>query len=451
MINITGLKQDIQTQINSLAGSESVEDVLLLTTAMENITDERYITVETYSELPNLTTTSVLPGTVVFVKQFNVMMIATDTEWKGMDGRTKLPPVIAYAWGTNTNGRLGDNTTSNRSSPVTVVGGITDWSKIASGDGHTVALTNLGILYSWGRNSSFGAGALGDNTSIDRSSPVTVVGGIINWIDIDAGDGHCLGLRANGVLYAWGTNGSGQLGDNTTVGKSSPVTVVGGITTWSQIKAGQYHNLGLTTTGTAYAWGEGFYGRTGLNTQLDRSSPNVIVGGITTWNNLATKGSTSLGTTVAGILYGWGRNSTGSIGDNTTSNRSSPVTVVGGITTWSKLAAGFTSLGLTTAGILYAWGQNSSGEIGDNTTSGRSSPVTVVGGITTWSQITSGGSVRFGLVNTGIIYGWGSGSGGRLGDGSTSNKSSPVTIAGGITTWTQVSSGQNGHTIAIAT
>jgi alpha-tubulin suppressor-like RCC1 family protein len=227
--------------------------------------------------------------------------------------------------------------------------------------------------------------------------------------------------------------------------------VVGGITTWSQIKAGQYHNLGLTTTGTAYAWGEGFYGRTGLNTQLDRSSPNVIVGGITTWNNLATKGSTSLGTTVAGILYGWGRNSTGSIGDNTTSNRSSPVTVVGGITTWSKLAAGFTSLGLTTAGILYAWGQNSSGEIGDNTTSGRSSPVTVVGGLTTWSQITSGGSVRFGLVNTGIIYGWGSGSGGRLGDGSTSNKSSPVTIAGGITTWTQVSSGQNGHTIALTT
>jgi hypothetical protein len=158
-----------------------------------------------------------------------------------------------------------------------------------------------------------------------------------------------------------------------------------------------------------------------------------------------------MATTTAGILYAWGRNIVGSIGDGTTTNRSSPVTVIGGITTWSKISTGLTSLGTTTAGVLYAWGYNAQGQLGDNTTSNRSSPVTVVGGITTWSQITSGGSVCFGLTNTGTIYGWGNGSSGRLGDGSTSNKSSPVTIAGGITTWTQVSSGQNGHTIALTT
>jgi alpha-tubulin suppressor-like RCC1 family protein len=209
--------------------------------------------------------------------------------------------------------------------------------------------------------------------------------------------------------------------------------------------------MGITSAGTAYSWGEGFYGRTGLNTQSDTFSPNIIVGGITTWNQITARGELGMATTVAGILYAWGRNITGSIGDGTTTNRSSPVTVIGGITTWSKISTGFTSLGTTTAGVLYAWGQGGSGELGNNATSNRSSPVTVVGGITTWSQITTGGSVCFGLTNTGTIYGWGNGSSGRLGDNTTSNKSSPITVAGGITTWTQVSSGQNGHTIALAT
>lgn len=446
MINITGLKQDIQTQINSLTGSETVEDVLLLTTALENITDERFITVETYNDLPNLTTTAVLPGTVVFVKQFNVMMIATDTQWKGIDGRTKLPPIFAYTWGVNNVGQLGDNTTSSRLSPVTVVGGIDSWSKISAGGRHTVGLTLTGTVYTWGSNSR---GQLGDNTTNSRSSPGTIVGGITDWTQIAAGVYHSLALRSTGVLYGWGSNLNGPVGDGSSTDRSSPVIVSGGITTWTQLTAGSYTSMGVTSAGVAYAWGEGFYGRTGLNTQSDVFSPNVIVGGITTWNQITARGSQGMATTTAGILYSWGRNNTGSLGDGTTTNRSSPVTVIGGITTWSKISTGFTSLGATTAGVLYAWGQGGSGELGDNATSNRSSPVTVVGGITTWSQIVAGASVSHGLTNTGLVYGWGNG--GRLGDGTTTNKSSPVTIAGGITTWTQIAGGENGHTIGLAT
>jgi alpha-tubulin suppressor-like RCC1 family protein len=109
---------------------------------------------------------------------------------------------------------------------------------------NSIGLTASGIAYGWGRNSS---GQLGDGTTTNRSSPVIVVGGITNWVQLSAGGGHSLGLTATGIVYAWGANNYGRLGDGTTTSRSSPVTVVGGITNWSQVSAGGDHNLGLFT------------------------------------------------------------------------------------------------------------------------------------------------------------------------------------------------------------
>jgi len=84
-------------------------------------------------------------------------------------------------------------------------------------------------------------------TVIDKSSPVTVVGGITNWSAVSGGAAHSLGLTDTGVIYAWGFGLTGRLGDGTTIDRSSPVTVVGGITNWSTISAGNIHNLALKT------------------------------------------------------------------------------------------------------------------------------------------------------------------------------------------------------------
>jgi alpha-tubulin suppressor-like RCC1 family protein len=111
---------------------------------------------------------------------------------------------------------------------------------VSAGRGVSIGITN-GVAYSWGLN---GSGQLGDNTTINKASPVTVVGGIINWTSVNA-DSTSIGI-ANGVAYAWGLNGSGLLGDNTAINKSSPVTVVGGITTWSNISV-RNHVLGIST------------------------------------------------------------------------------------------------------------------------------------------------------------------------------------------------------------
>jgi alpha-tubulin suppressor-like RCC1 family protein len=152
---------------------------------------------------------------------------------------------IAYAWGGNSVGQLGDGTSgTSRSSPVTVIGGITNWSQLSAGDDHSLGVTATGIAYAWGYN---GFGKLGDGTTIQRSSPVTVIGGITNWSRVSAGRLHNLALTSTGIAYAWGSGQTGFLGDGTTGNKSSPVTVIGGISTWTQASAGGYHSLALSS------------------------------------------------------------------------------------------------------------------------------------------------------------------------------------------------------------
>ena len=97
-------------------------------------------------------------------------------------------------------------------------------------------------LYAWGLGTS---GQLGDGAVVTKSSPVSVVGGYTDWIQVAAGDAHSLGLRSNGTAWAWGSGTSGRLGDGTAVAKSSPVSVVGGFTDWIQVDGGTSHSLGL--------------------------------------------------------------------------------------------------------------------------------------------------------------------------------------------------------------
>lgn len=448
MIDTTELEADIQARINALAGTESVEELFSLTSALRALTYKSFVSVQNYADLPNLTAKPMPSGSLIFVRQLNIMMMSVGTQWRGIDERVYVPTFITYGWGQNGSGRLGDNTTTNRSSPVTVVGGITTWSQVSAGDRHSLGLTSTGILYAWGYNHR---GQLGDNTTSNRSSPVTVVGGITNWSQISAGSSYNnLALRSNGIAYAWGYNYRSQLGDGTATDRSSPVTVIGGITNWSQVSAGKFHGLGIAG-GIAYGWGYNGRGALGDNTTTGRASPVTVVGGITTWSQLRGGEYHTIGLTASGVLYAWGYNGFGRLGDNTTSSRLSPVTVVGGLTSWNQISAGFRhSMGVTNAGIAYGWGYNGQGQLGDNTTSSRLSPVTVVGGITTWSEVASGGYFNLGRTSTGIAYGWGSGGYGKLGDNAATNRSSPVTVVGGITGWSQVAAGTN-HSLGIKT
>jgi alpha-tubulin suppressor-like RCC1 family protein len=293
-----------------------------------------------------------------------------------------------WAWGNNSNGRLGDNTATNRSSPVSVVGGFSDWCQISAGRDHSLAIRTNGTAWAWGFN---GNGQLGDNTITSRRSPVSVVGGFSDWCQISAGSTHSLAVRCNGTAWAWGANTGGRLGDNTVTSRSSPVSVVGGFSDWCQISAGVFHSLAVRTNGSAWAWGANTGGRLGDNTVTSRSSPVSVVGGFSDWCQISAGCDHSLAVRTNGSAWAWGANTGGRLGDNTVTSRSSPVSVVGGFSDWCQISAGvFHSLAVRTNGSAWAWGANTGGRLGDNTITDRSSPVSVVGGFSDWCQISAG-------------------------------------------------------------
>jgi alpha-tubulin suppressor-like RCC1 family protein len=300
-----------------------------------------------------------------------------------------------WAWGGNSGGQLGDNTTVNKSSLVPVVGGFTDWVQVSAGRDHSIGLRDNRTLWAWGNN---GSGRLGDNTTTNRSSPVSVVGGFTNWVQASAGGYHGLGVRSNGSLWAWGLNNVGQLGNNTALDRSSPVSVVGGFTNWIQASGGSLHSLGVRANGTLWAWGFNGQGRLGDNTTVAKSSPVSVVGGFTDWVQASAGTEHSLGVRANGTLWAWGNGIDGRLGDNTAVSRSSPVSVVGGFTNWVQASAGGThSLGLRANGTLWSWGSNANGRLGDNTVISKNSPVSVVGGFTDWVQASATSNHSLGL------------------------------------------------------
>ena len=293
-------------------------------------------------------------------------------------------------------------------------------------------------LFLWGCN---GQGRLGDYTTIDRSSPVSVAGGFTDWKQVSAGWCHSIGIRTNGTAWGWGDNGNGKLGDDTTINRSSPVSVVGGFTDWCQVGAGAAHSLGVKYDGTLWAWGCNVVGQLGDNTSTNRSSPVSVVGGFTDWCQVSAGGQ-SLGVRTNGTAWAWGCNVCGRLGDNTTIHRSSPISIVGGFTDWCQLSAGQEhSLGVRTNGTIWGWGDNGQGRLGDNTAIARSSPVSVVGGFTDWCQVSAGAYRSLGVRTNGTAWAWGRNQCGQLGDNTTISRSSPVLVVGGFTDWYRVSEG----------
>lgn len=355
---------------------------------------------------------------------------------------------IAFSFGCNNVGQLGDGTTVNKSSPASVVGDVLYWCQVSAGDGFGIGVRSDMTAWGWGCNNG---GRLGDCTTSDRIIPRQVVGGFTDWCQVSAGNAHSLGLRQNGTIWGWGGSGTGAVGDNTTVAKSSPVLVVGGFTDWCQVSAGDDHSLGLRQNGTAWGWGQASGGRLGDGTAAVRLSPVSVVGGFTDWCQVSAGLLHSLGVRTNGTLWAWGCNIFGPLGDNTTVAKSSPVSVVGGFTDWCQVSAGANhSLGVRQNGTAWGWGGGDQGRLGDGTTVTNSSPVSVIGGFTDWCQVSAGQVHSLGVRQNGTAWAWGQGSAGRLGYGTVANKSSPVSIAGGLTGWRCVSTHTNGsHSLAV--
>ena len=231
------------------------------------------------------------------------------------------------------------------------------------------------------------------------------------------------------IVWTWGANSYGQLGDNTVTLKSSPVSVIG-VNSFKQITSSVNGTLGLKSDGSAWTWGYNTLGELGINTNSHQSSPVSVVGGHS-FIAIYGGGSTNVCLKSDGSVWGWGVNNSGQLGDNTTINKSSPVSVVGGHS-FIKISGGrMGSYGLKADGSMWTWGGNSSGSLGDNTTVAKSSPISVVGGhvFTDMSCGTVDDGNCYAIKSDGSIWAWGANVNMELSTITTTGpRSSPVAI-----------------------
>jgi len=290
-------------------------------------------------------------------------------------------------WGNNGGGQLGDNTTTNRSSPGTTAGAGTNWKQVDGGQQHTVAIKTDGTLWTCGYSS---AGALGTGNTTARSSPGTTAGGGTNWKQVACGLSFTAAIKTDGTLWTWGANSFGRLGDGTTTDRTSPVTTAGGGTNWKQWSGGLFHTAAIKTDGTLWTCGYNVQGQLGTGNTTDRSSLGTTAGGGTNWKQVACGSSFTAAIKTDGTLWTWGANNYGQLGTGNTTYRSSPGTT-SFAAAWRQVSCGQQHIAaIETMGSLWTWGGNVSGQLGDNTTTSRLFPVNTIDAGTNWKEVSCG-------------------------------------------------------------
>src|SRR5450756_1497465 len=299
----------------------------------------------------------------------------------------------AWAWGYNGDGELGNGTITNNSIPVAVsLPSGTTVAAIAGGLYHSLALTSTGQVLAWGLN---GPGQLGNGTTTDSSTPVAVsLPSGTTVTAIAGGYYHSLALTSTGQVLAWGSNSNGQLGNGTTTNSSTPVAVsLPSGTTVTAIAGGRAHSLALTSAGQVLAWGYNASGQLGNGTFTDSYTPvQVSLPSGTTVTAIAGGGDHSLALTSNGQVLAWGYNGHGELGNGSFTESYTPVQVSlpSGTSVTAIAGGGNHSLALTSTGQVLAWGRNLEGELGNGTTTNSSTPV-VVSAIRAAVAISGGG------------------------------------------------------------
>jgi alpha-tubulin suppressor-like RCC1 family protein len=330
-------------------------------------------------------------------------------------------------WGSNQYGKLGDGTNVHRSRPTDVLGLTAGAARVAVGLDHACALTNGGAVKCWGRNS---AGQLGDGTTVSRNSPVSVLGLGSGVISIAAGGEQTCALMTAGGVKCWGVNTNGQVGDNTTTMRTSPVDVTGLASGVVAVSAGGSHTCALVSGGTMKCWGANTQGQLGDGSTAQSLTP-VAVTGVTNAAEISAGGQHTCARTAAGGLACWGWNSSGQLGDGTTTSRNTP----GGIIGFTGIAAGISAgqeqtCATTAGGLIRCWGRNDQGQLGDGTTVQRPLPVDVLG-LTGAATSVSAGSLHTCAVNgIGGAQCWGYNDYGQLGREYSGDRTRAMDVVG---------------------
>ncbi|MFN0075292.1 MAG: RCC1 domain-containing protein [Prosthecobacter sp.] len=313
-------------------------------------------------------------------------------------GSTAVIHAAPFGWGSNAYGQLGNGSTTDTNVPAaTMTSGALSGkvlTKISTseynGTTHTLVVSSDGQIFAWGRNDS---GQLGDGSTVDRTSAVAVdMSGVLfgkTVVDVAAGGGFSLAVTSDGSIYSWGNNSVGQLGDGTSTVRHVPVAVdMTGVLFGKVVKsvsAGSVSAAALTSDGYVFTWGRGIDGQLGNGTSGSSLVPVAV--------------------DTTGVLSG---------------------KIVTSISMGS-----FFCLAVASDGKAFSWGLNVSGMLGDGTATDRNTPVAVdASGVLSGKNLVAVGAGRehsLAVSSDGLVYAWGYGGDGEMGNGSaTGFNLSPV-------------------------
>jgi alpha-tubulin suppressor-like RCC1 family protein len=266
-----------------------------------------------------------------------------------------------YCWG------------NDHSHPADISGGRLFRQVDVGGANHSCAVGTDGKAYCWGGNTE---GKLGDGTTTFRSSPTAVAGGR-QWRQVAAGEFHSCGVTTGNVVFCWGSDQHGQLGDGSTRQNRLVPTRIASTRQFRQLDLGWEYSCAVTIDDRGFCWGDGSFGHIGDGGIIDRYTPRAVAGGLQI-DRLNVGGNHSCAEVTGNQVYCWGVNEQGQFGNGTTKlTNVRPVLAAGGRRFVQVSAGGGHTCGVNGSAAAFCWGSNSDGELGTGNRTRSTTPVQV--------------------------------------------------------------------------
>ncbi len=309
-----------------------------------------------------------------------------------------------WAWGNNFQGKLGISRTASAVAEPTRVGTETDWIEAVAGSSHSVGLRADGSLWTWGSNQSGQLGIGATSQQVSHSAAPVRVGSGEDWVGIATGEEHGFAVKANGEIWGWGRNSSGRIGSGLTL-VTAPIKAQNG--DYLVASAGGNHSLAIDADDRAWSWGGNEFGQLGTGSRGGSNTSRQAVFGDATWRGVSAGWNYSLGIRTDGSLWSWGNGNQGRLGiaGVRTSRLFAEAVETGG---WIRIAAGRNhALGIRGDGSLWAWGQNNRSQLGEGTRVQRLSPI-LIDADRYWTTVAAGAESSMALTENGQLWRWGS-------------------------------------------
>lgn len=357
-------------------------------------------------------------------------------------------PEIAWSWGSNSGGTLGDGTDTNSNVPVKVsTSGVLagkDVTQVATGGGTACAVTSDGGVYCWGdgQQGQFGNGTSGAGTNFSDVPVAVDMSGAMagkSVVQVGVGGSSVCARTTDGALYCWGDNTFGQLGTGDFTASLVPIATNAGPLSgldFIEVAAGFAYACAVSTGGDAFCWGNGIYGQLGNGATLTSETPVAVTMGGLSFVSLGLGTFTSCAVTTDDEAYCWGRNNEGQVGDGTIVT---PLTVPTAVSTDGILSGEAvvdiqpgdeSTCAATASGTAVCWGMNDVGQLGDGTTDPSLVPVQVsaTGGLAgkTVNAVSTSYTVSCAANSDGSTACWGTNNYGEFGDGTNISSLTPV-------------------------